>query len=63
LNGKHNEAESEMVSGRKRAAVLVTGPVSSRDFQSVSAFVYRGHGIGFLPSIYCEAKIKKGELM
>jgi DNA-binding transcriptional LysR family regulator len=63
LSEKNNEAEWELVSGRKHAKVPVSGPISSRDFQSVSSFVYRGHGIGFLPSTYCNEKIKKGELI
>ncbi|HWY74617.1 MAG TPA: LysR family transcriptional regulator, partial [Verrucomicrobiae bacterium] len=50
LSEKNNEAEWELVSGRKHAKVRVSGPISSRDFQSISTFVYRGHGIGFLPS-------------
>jgi len=63
LNGKNNEAEWELLNGRRRAKIHVSGPLSSRDFQSVSTFVYRGHGIGFLPSTYCDDKIKKGELI
>jgi DNA-binding transcriptional LysR family regulator len=63
LNGKNNEAEWELLNGRKRAAIRVSGPISSRDFQSVSTFVYRGHGVGFLPSTYCNDKIRKGELV
>jgi len=63
LNGRNNEAEWELQNGRKRARIRVSGPISSRDFQSVSTFVYRGHGIGFLPSTYCYDKIRKGELL
>jgi len=63
LSEKNNQAEWELVSGRKQAKVRVSGPISSRDFQSVSTFVYRGHGIGFLPSTYCDEKIRKGELI
>jgi DNA-binding transcriptional LysR family regulator len=63
LSERNNEAEWELVSGRKRAKVDVSGPISSRDFQSIGTFVYRGHGIGFLPSTYCNEKIEKGELI
>jgi DNA-binding transcriptional LysR family regulator len=63
LSEKNNEAEWELVSGRKHAKVHVSGPISGRDFQSISAFVYRGHGIGFLPSTYCNEKIRNGELI
>jgi DNA-binding transcriptional LysR family regulator len=62
LNGKKNESEWELLNGRKRITTRVSGPISSRDFQSASTFVYRGHGIGFLPSTYCDDEIKKGEL-
>ena len=63
LNGKNNEADWELLNGRKRVDVRVSGPISSRDFQSVSTFVYRGHGVGFLPSTYCDDKIGRGELV
>jgi DNA-binding transcriptional LysR family regulator len=63
LNGKNSEAEWELLNGRKRARIRVSGPISSRDFQSVSTFVYRGHGVGFLPSTYCNDNIRKGELL
>lgn len=63
LNGRNSEAEWHLVSGRKSLKLLVSGPVSSRDFQSASAFTYRGHGIGLLPSTYCDDQIASGELI
>src|SRR5262249_17071247 len=63
LNARNNEAEWELVSGRKSVKVPVSGPVSARDFQAVSAFTYRGHGIGLLPSTYCDAQIASGDLV
>lgn len=63
LNARNNEAEWELVSGQKRCTISVSGPISSRDYPSISSFVYRGHGIGFLPSAYCDAKIETGELV
>ena len=63
LNGRNNEAEWHLVSGRKSVKLRVTGPVSSWDFQSVSAIVYKGHGIGFLPSNYCDEQITRRELV
>jgi DNA-binding transcriptional LysR family regulator len=63
LNGRNNETEWHLVSGRKSVKLRVAGPVSTRDFQSVSAFVYKGHGIGFLPSNYCDEQIKGRELV
>jgi DNA-binding transcriptional LysR family regulator len=63
LNGRNNEAEWELVSGRKSIKVPVSGPVSTRDHQAVSAFTCRGHGIGLLPSTYCDRQIARGELV
>jgi DNA-binding transcriptional LysR family regulator len=63
LNGRNGEAEWHLVSGRKSVRLHVSGPISSRDFDAVSAFTYRGHGIGLLPSTYCEEQIRKGELI
>jgi DNA-binding transcriptional LysR family regulator len=63
LNGRNNEAEWELVSGRKSTRVPVSGPVSARDHDAVSAFTYRGHGIGLLPSTFCDARIARGELI
>jgi DNA-binding transcriptional LysR family regulator len=63
LNGRNNEAEWHLVSGKKSARVHVAGPLAARDFQAVSAFTYRGHGIGLLPSTYCDAQITSGKLV
>jgi DNA-binding transcriptional LysR family regulator len=63
LNGRNNEAEWHLVSGRKSINLHVSGPVSSRDFEAVSAFTYQGHGIGLLPSTYCDDRIKRGQLI
>lgn len=63
LNGRNNEAEWHLISGAKSVKLHVSGPISSRDFQSASSFVYRGHGIGLLPSTYCDAQISRGELI
>jgi DNA-binding transcriptional LysR family regulator len=60
LNGRNNEAEWALVSGRKSIRVPVSGPVSARDHHAVSA---RGHGIWFLPSTFCDARIARGELI
>jgi DNA-binding transcriptional LysR family regulator len=63
LNAKNNETDWDLVSGRKRVRVHVSGPISSRDFNSASTFVYRGHGIGLLPSTYCDDAIARGGLI
>jgi DNA-binding transcriptional LysR family regulator len=63
LNALNNEAEWELVNGRRRARIRITGAITSRDHRSISFFVDRGHGIGFLPSSYCNPKIEKGTLV
>lgn len=63
LHAKNNEAAWDLSSGRKKARVHVSGPISSRDFNTVSTFVYRGHGVGLLPSSYCDAEIAAGRLV
>jgi len=63
LNAKNNETDWDLVSGRRKVRVHVSGPISSRDFNSVSTFVLRGHGVGFLPSTYCEEALTSGDLV
>lgn len=63
LNARNNEADWELVSGRRKVTIHVSGSVSSRDFDSVSSFVRRGHGIGLLPTTYCDEAIAKGKLV
>jgi DNA-binding transcriptional LysR family regulator len=62
MHGKNNEADWDLVSRRKKVRVHVTGRISSRDFNSASAFTYRGHGIGLLPSTYCDEQVQSGAL-
>lgn len=63
LHAKNNETDWDLVNGRRKVRAHVVGPVSSRDFNTVSTFVYRGHGIGLLPSTYCDAEIAAGRLV
>jgi DNA-binding transcriptional LysR family regulator len=63
LNGRNNETDWDLINGRKKVRVRVSGPISSRDFNSVSTFVYRGHGIGLLPSTYCDEALASGALI
>ena len=63
LNARNNETDWELFSGRKKARIHVCGPISSRDFNSVSTFVYRGHGVGLLPSTYCDEAFASGALI
>ena len=63
LNAKNNESDWDLISGRTKARIHVSGPISTRDFNSVSTFVYRGHGVGLLPSTYCGEAIASGRLI
>src|SRR5580698_4638541 len=63
LNARNNETDWDLVNGRRKARIHVSGPISSRDFNSVSSFVYRGHGIGLLPSTYCDEALASGALV
>ena len=63
LNARNNETDWDLVNGRKKARIHVSGPISSRDFNSVSTFVYRDHGIGLLPSTYCDEALASGALI
>jgi DNA-binding transcriptional LysR family regulator len=63
LNARNNETDWDLVSGRRKVRIHVSGPISSRDFNSASSFVYRGHGVGLLPSTYCDEAIARGELI
>lgn len=63
LNAKHNETDWDLVSGPRKSRVHVSGPISSRDFNSVGTFVFRGHGVGLLPSTYCEEALASGNLV
>jgi DNA-binding transcriptional LysR family regulator len=63
FNASNNETEWDLVSERRKVRVHVSGPISSRDCQTVSAFVLRGHGIGLIESTYCEQPLVRGELV
>jgi DNA-binding transcriptional LysR family regulator len=63
FHAKNNERDWNMISGRRKVTIHVSGSVASRDLNSVSAFVHRGHGIGLMPSAYCDEGISKGRLI
>jgi DNA-binding transcriptional LysR family regulator len=63
FNARNHETDWDLVSGRKRVRVHVSGPVSSRDCQSAAAFVLRGHGIGLLETAYSEPALARGDLV
>jgi DNA-binding transcriptional LysR family regulator len=49
MNAKNNETEWDLVSGRRKVRVQVSGPMASRDCKSVTGFVFRGHGSASSP--------------
>jgi DNA-binding transcriptional LysR family regulator len=63
LGAKNNETDWNLVNGRRKVRIHVSGPMSSRDFNSVSSFVYRSHGVGLLPSTYCDEGLANGALI
>ena len=63
LHAKNNEAAWDLVSGRRKVRILVSGPITSHDFNTVSTFVLRGHGVGLLPSTHCDEEIARGRLV
>ena len=63
FNAKNNERDWDLVSGRRRVRIRVSGPAATRDINSARAFVHRGHGIGLAPSTYCDEAIAKGKLL
>jgi DNA-binding transcriptional LysR family regulator len=63
FNAKNNERDWDLIGGRRKVIVHVSGSVSSRDINWVNAFVHRGRGIGLLPSTYCDESIAQGRLV
>jgi DNA-binding transcriptional LysR family regulator len=63
LNARNNETEWDLVNGKKKARIHVSGPISSSDFNTANTFVRRGHGIGLLPSTYCSEGLASGALI
>jgi DNA-binding transcriptional LysR family regulator len=63
LNAKNNETDWDLVNGRRKVRIHVSGSISSHDTNSISTFVYWGHGVGLLPSSYCDEAIASGRLV
>jgi DNA-binding transcriptional LysR family regulator len=63
FNAKNYETDWDLICGRKKVRVHVTGTMSSRDCQSAAAFVLRGHGIGLIETAYCEQALARGDLV
>ena len=63
FNAKNHGVQWELICGRKKVRTRVTGTISSRDCQSVAAFVLRGHGVGLLETVYCDQALARGDLV
>jgi len=63
LNAKNNETDWDLVNGRRKVRIRVSGSISSHDTNSISTFVNWGHGVGLLPSSYCDDAIAGGRLV
>jgi DNA-binding transcriptional LysR family regulator len=63
LHGKNNETDWDLTNGRRKVRVHVTGPISSSDHNSVTTFVSLSHGVGLLPSSYCDDALAAGRLV
>ena len=63
FNAKNTEADWDLVKGRRKVRIHVSGPISSRDLNSTRTFVHRGHGVGLLPSTYCDEALASGGLV
>jgi DNA-binding transcriptional LysR family regulator len=63
FNARNYEADWDLVCGRKKVRVRVSGIMSSRDCQSVAGFVLRGHGVGLLETAYCDKALACGDLV
>ena len=63
FNAKNYECDWDLICGRRKVRVHVTGVVSSRDCQSAAGFVLRGHGVGLLETAYCEQALARGDLV
>ncbi len=63
FNANNCETDWDLISGRKKVRVHVTGVVSSRDCQSVAAFVLRGQGVGLVETAHCDQALANSDLV
>jgi len=63
FNAKSHETDWDLVKGRKKVRIHVSGPISNRDLNSIRSFVVRGHGLGLLPSADCDEALASGGLI
>jgi DNA-binding transcriptional LysR family regulator len=53
----------DLVNGRSKVRVPVSGSMESHDCLSVSDLGFRGQGVGLLPSTYCDTALAEGRLV
>jgi DNA-binding transcriptional LysR family regulator len=63
FNAKNYQSAWELVCGRRKSRVRVSGILSSHDCKSVAAFVLRGNGIGLIETAYCDQALARGDLV
>jgi DNA-binding transcriptional LysR family regulator len=63
FNAKNYQSAWELVCGRRKSRVRVSGVLSSHDCKSVAAFVLRGNGIGLIETAYCDQALARGDLV
>lgn len=63
FNARNYETDWDLISGRKKVRVHITGMVSSRDRHSVASLVLRGQGVGLIETAYCEQPLARGDLV
>jgi DNA-binding transcriptional LysR family regulator len=63
FNAKNYQTNWDLICGRRKVRVPVTGMVSSRDCHSAAAFVLRGNGVGLLETFYCDQALARGDLV
>lgn len=57
------ESEWNLVNGKNRSRVKISGSVFASDFNLVNEFTLHSHGIALLPELYCRDAIAAGKLV
>jgi DNA-binding transcriptional LysR family regulator len=63
FNARNYATDWDLICGRRKVRVRVTGSVSSRDCRSAAALVLRGHGVGLIETAYCDRALARGDLV
>jgi DNA-binding transcriptional LysR family regulator len=63
FNAKNYQTDWELICGRRKSRVRVSGSMSSHDCRSVAAFVMRGNGVGLIETAYCDQALARGDLV